>query len=245
MSRWLLCRERRPGAALRLYCFPPAGGTTGDYLRWSDVLPDIEVWGVQPPGRGDRLEEPPFTRLEPLIESLLGDVVFEAPFAFFGHSMGALLAFEVTRRLRDEGREQPECLFVSAHRAPHLPHGDAPIHELPGPAFLRVYQERYPALPDDLLADDELLEQVLATHRADLAVFESYRHVAGRPLDCRLVVIGGAEDRWTEADLARWRSHTTGPFRVLTIPGDHFLLRSSRDHLVRIVAAHVREVVER
>ncbi|RKH39255.1 thioesterase, partial [Corallococcus sp. AB050B] len=98
---------------MRLFCFPHSGGSVGEYVRWADLLPDLEVWGVQFPGRGARAEEAPFTRLNELVDALVRAVDFGASFAFFGHSLGALVAFETARRLRDLGRTPPDALFLS------------------------------------------------------------------------------------------------------------------------------------
>ncbi|RKG78833.1 thioesterase, partial [Corallococcus exercitus] len=120
-SPWLACRIRRPDASMRLFCFPHSGGSVGEYVRWADLLPDIEVLGIQLPGRGARAEEAPFTRLHDLVDTLVREVDFGTSFAFFGHSLGALVAFETARRLRDLGRAIPSALFLSAAPAPQLP----------------------------------------------------------------------------------------------------------------------------
>src|SRR5205823_943244 len=91
---WLVCRQRRPEAAMRLYCLPHSGGSAGEYVRWSDGLPGVEVWGVQLPGRGQRVGEPPLTRMPALVAALVASVPFRPPFALFGHSLGGLVAYE-------------------------------------------------------------------------------------------------------------------------------------------------------
>jgi surfactin synthase thioesterase subunit len=235
-NRWLVCRDRRPDAAVRLYCFPYVGGTSGEFLRWSEELPDTEVWGVVPPGRAERLGEPPFTRLDELVERLVDEVDFTAPFAFFGHSLGALVAFETARALHAAGRPGPERLFVSGHRPPHLPLVDEPISGLPWPEFRAEVERRYPAPPPELAEDDELYEEILETLRCDLALFETYRHLPGPPLDCPIVVASGVDDHWTEADLRPWARHTTADCRIEMVEGDHFYLPRHSARITRIIA---------
>ena len=179
MNDWLLRRSRRPEASHRLYCFPFAGGSPGGFLRWENRLPQVEVWGVLPPGRGMRFEEQPYTRVADLVRDLVGAVDFTPPFLLFGHSLGALLAFETARALHAAGRPAPLALVVSAHRPPHMPHGDVPIHSLPDDEFADEIARRYPAPPPELAEDPEFLAQSHRMLRSDLELFETYRHRPG------------------------------------------------------------------
>ena len=236
-DRWLICRDHRPDARLRLYCFPYVAGTSGEFLRWSEDLAGVEVWGVVPPGRGERLGEPPCTHLTELVASLVEEVSFEPPFAFFGHSLGALVGYETARALQAAGRPRPEYLFVSGHRPPHLPLVDEPIHDLPWAEFLAIVEERYPAPPPELAEDEELYTEVLETLRGDLSVFETYRYRPGAPLDCPIVVASGVDDHWTEAELAPWGEHTTAGCRVRMVQGDHFYLPKQSAEIISIIAS--------
>jgi surfactin synthase thioesterase subunit len=233
---WLITRAPRPAAAFRLYCFPYAGGTSGEFLRWADDLPDVEVWGVVPPGRGARLGEPPFTLLTDLVPALVAEAEFQAPFALFGHSLGAVVAFETARALAAAGRPGPACLFVSGHRPPQLPLVDEPIHDLPWARFRAVVEERYPKPPPELAEDDELYAEILETLRCDLSLFETYQHRPGPPLDCPIVVASGVDDHWTAADLQPWGEHTTAGCQVHMVAGDHFYLPKHSDQVIRIIA---------
>jgi surfactin synthase thioesterase subunit len=235
-GRWLVRRKARPDAAVRLYCFPHSGGSPGEYLRWSDELRGVEVWGVQTPGHGSRLAEPPLTRMRPLVEALLGAATFDAPFAFFGHSLGALVAYEAARTLRALGRDQPDRLFLSAYPAPHLPRAVEDTHALPDLELLEILERQAGVLPEELRADPELLRPVLSAFRADCELFESYRPPADAALDRPLVVLGGVEDREATAGLAEWRRYTTGPFELRLFPGGHFYLREQRAALLRLLA---------
>jgi surfactin synthase thioesterase subunit len=234
VSDWLVRRTRRAHATHRLYCYPYAGGSPGEFLRWEARLPDLEIIGILPPGRGRRLHEPPFTRATDLVDALIRDVDFTPPFLLFGHSLGALLAYETARALRDAGRAAPAALIVSAHRPPDLPHADRPIHDLPDGEFRAIVAERYPA-PDELAEDPELLAEVYRTLRSDLAVFETYRHPPARPLGCPILVISGTADHWSEADLAGWARRTTTSCTVHLIDGDHFYVNHHPDDAIKII----------
>ena len=238
MTDWLLRRSRRPHASHRLYCYPYAGGSPGEFLRWETRLPDLEILGILPPGRGRRLDEAPFTTAIDLVDALIRDVDFTPPFLLFGHSLGALLAYETARALRDAGRAAPAALIVSAHRPPDAPHADRPIHDLPDGEFRAVIAERYPAPPDELAEDPELLAQLHRMLRSDLAVFETYRHPEAAPLSCPILVISGVADHWKEADLARWAQHTTAQCTVHLIDGDHFYLQDHPDGAIQIIGAY-------
>src|SRR4051794_13772560 len=177
--RWFTPLECRDRARMRLFCFPCAGGGTSLYSAWRDSLPaDIGLSLAELPGRECRLLDAPFTRLDDLTQRLADALTSErdgVPFAFFGHSMGALIAFEIARRLRRNSLALPCRLFVSACRAPHLPNQHAPVHSLPD-AELRLTLAEFGGTPRELLDDDELMELVLPTLRADFTVCETYRY---------------------------------------------------------------------
>lgn len=146
---WIACRKPRLQARLRLFCFPYAGGGALIFRTWADGLPaEVEVCPVQLPGRGTRLMEPLFTQLLPLIQALSQALLplLDKPFAFFGHSLGALVSFELARQLRRQYGVQPVRLFVSAGRAPQLPHRGLPVHALPEVDFFGgiASSERHP-----------------------------------------------------------------------------------------------------
>ncbi|MFB0620864.1 thioesterase II family protein [Streptomyces sp. AGS-58] len=233
----LVCRRRRPDAAVRLYCFAHSGGSPGEFVRWGDELPEAEIWGVQLPGRGSRIDEPGHTRIEQAVAEIVEHAGFRGRFAFFGHSLGALLAFETARVLRDRGLPQPERLYLSACVAPDLPRGVPPIHHLGDRELFAAIQGQYGSLPTEIADDEELLALIMATHRADFEMVDSHRHTPGAPLALPLHVVSGTEDRIPAAALERWRSHSEGPFDLRWLPGGHFYLREQREALLR----HIRD----
>ncbi|HOA25295.1 MAG TPA: alpha/beta fold hydrolase [Aggregatilineales bacterium] len=230
---------RANGAArLRLFCLPHAGGGASTYHTWAGLLPpDVEVCAVQLPGRETRISEPPMTDLPSLVEALAGALLpcLDRPFALFGHSMGALLGFELARVLEAQGL-RAERLFVSAHRAPHLPDRDEPISTLPEPDFLNEIR-RLNGTPPEVLADDELRALVLPVLRADFAMIEAYTYREGEPLSSPITALGGlADGSVTREELEAWGAHTRAGFVVRMFPGDHFYIQSARPLLMQIIA---------
>ncbi|MGI5254863.1 thioesterase II family protein [Actinacidiphila glaucinigra] len=235
LPRWLLCRERRPEAVHRLYCFPHSGASVGEYVRWSDGLPGVEVLGVQLPGRGHRMAEEPFTRMRDLVGSIVQEVDFEGPFAFFGHSLGALVAYETARTLRDAGRTEPDVLFVSALGAPRFQPTHPSLSALSDDELIAEVEAEFGLLPPELDDDPELKESIVSCLRADFAVLDTYRYTPAAPLDCRIVTLGGVEDDESEL-LPAWEDHTTGGFSSHLMSGGHFYLKDHHDSVHRIIA---------
>jgi surfactin synthase thioesterase subunit len=237
-SPWGLSRPRRPDAPIRLYCFPHSGGSPGEYVRWASGLPQAEVWGIQLPGRGARLNEKPFTAMPDLVGALVDEFPPVDPFVFFGHSLGALVAFETARVLRSRGRPGPRRLVLSACTPPHHGLQRAPLHTLPDAEFLDAVSEQFGGLPPAIRTEPELLELVLPAYRADLEMFEKYEYVPGEPLSCPVTVIAGADDYIPPALMDDWRRYTTGDFERHTFPGGHFYLRDepAREQLIGLIA---------
>jgi medium-chain acyl-[acyl-carrier-protein] hydrolase len=236
VARWITRPRPVPRAELRLFCIAHAGGGASAFRGWADALPaEVEVCPVQLPGRENRVAEPGFDRLAPLVQTLAD--VFEsfrsAPFALFGHSNGALIGFELARELRARGRPGPVHLFASGRRAPDLP-SDRPItHHLPDDEFLAELQT-LGGLPQQLLEHRELLELLLPTLRADVAIHETYEFREQAPLDCPITAYGGLSDpRVSREQLQAWRRHTSGPFLARLFPGGHFYLQDDRPAFLR------------
>ncbi|MGA4838169.1 thioesterase II family protein [Streptomyces sp. G45] len=223
---------------LRLFCFPYAGGGSAAYREWSDHLPaGVDVLAAQLPGRESRLGEPAARRLDHLIDGLYEAILprLDVPYAFFGHSMGALIAFELTRRLRRAGARRPERLLLAAFRAPQLPSPHIRIHHLPDEVLKTVLRKE--GTPAPVLDNDELMRALLPMLRADLEVCETYRYRDERPLALPLTVFGGHQDvRVSRTDLGLWRAQAGGPFRVAMLPGTHFFLHSAQDLLLAEVS---------
>lgn len=248
-QRWFARLEPRPIAQMRLFCLPHAGGGAAVYRPWAALIPPtIELRLVQLPGRETRLREQPYTRMTALIDALAQAVAadIDRPYSIFGHSMGALVAFELAHALRRLGLPTPICLFVSGRRAPQLPDPDSPIHQLSDGPFVGAMIRRYNGIPRVLLEDVELLRLFLPTLRADLELIETYSYQNDAPLDCPISVFGGQRDaRASEAELLAWRVHTTAGFEIRQFPGGHFYLQEERaaplESLIAILQQHLEQ----
>jgi len=221
----------KPAARCRLLCFPYAGAGASMFAAWPRTIPpDVEVCAVQMPGREGRLSEPPITRWDEAVDNV-NDVLMpwtDRPFAFFGHSLGAALAFEVARRFQRDRRPGLVHLFVSGRRAPHLPPDERPTYNLPDEQFLRELR-RLAGTPEDVLQDTEFLELFIPLLRADFCLSETYAYRHDAPLAVPITAYGGAEDETVPPEkLEGWREHTTSSFRQVIFPGGHFFVNEAR-----------------
>jgi medium-chain acyl-[acyl-carrier-protein] hydrolase len=238
-SPWAVCLRRRPRAALRLFCFPHAGGGPANFRGWADEMPEsIEVWPVHLPGRERRIAEEPIPSIAGLVAAMTEGLrdLLDGRFALFGHSMGALLSFELTRQLRRQGLAGPRCLAVSGFGAPHIPSIRAPIGHLPDVEFLAELH-RLQGTPPGVLDDPELVELLLPVLRADFLAVETYCFEADTPLTCPIFAYGGASDTEVPGEhLVQWDLHTSGAFATRLFRGDHFYLHSRRAELIANLA---------
>jgi medium-chain acyl-[acyl-carrier-protein] hydrolase len=238
LSRFLAFQPNS-NARLRLFCFPNAGGGIATLYGWLRGLPpSVQVCPVQLPGRENRRMEPLQNRLPPLITDLADAIepLLNAPFAFFGHSLGALIAFELARKLRRRGRGNCVKLLASARMAPQEPITTPSICALPEPAFIAALQARFNAIPDAILADREMLTLYLPVLRADLEMIENYVYTPEPPLECPITVFGGTDDPTVTCNqLEEWRRQTSAGFNVRMFPGDHFFPKRCREAFVEAV----------
>lgn len=241
------CRSPNPEAKLRLFCFPYAGGGALSFRTWSDSLPPtIEVCPLELPGRGFRLKEPPLTQIKPLIEAIAYALLpyLDKPFAFFGHSMGGLVSFELVRLLRREYSLNPSHLFVSGRQAPQIPVSKSPIHDLPEPEFLEELR-RLNGTPEAVLNSSELMQLLIPTLRADFAVLETYVYAPEAPLDCPISAFGGLQDREVSCEeLEAWREQTNAEFSLQMLKGNHFFLHSAQSLLLQLLSQELQQITD-
>ncbi|MEU6485835.1 alpha/beta fold hydrolase [Streptomyces sp. NPDC046887] len=227
---------------LRLLCFPYAGGNAQNYVRWRRHLePDIEVRPMQLPGHGERISEPPRHRWDDLLADIRTRLPSptDRPIALFGHSLGALLAFECAHILVAEHGVQPVRLLVSGHRAPHLPLREEVLHHLPDPEFLARLSERSRTLR--ALTDPGFRKLLLPMLRADFTASETYTHTERPPLTCPITALAGEQDEDARLpEVAAWQKQTTGPFELTPFPGDHFFIDDAWQAVAATVGDRLR-----
>lgn len=237
-TSWLVNRRPNPAARLRLVCVPYAGGGASAYAQWAQVLaPDLEVHAVRLPGRESRLSEPPLTAVEDAVAALGEELLatIRPPFALFGHSMGALIAYELTRWLRAMGGPAPERLLVSGRQAPHLPRRVRSPYDLPDAQFIETLRS-LGGTPEQVLDDAHVMRLLMPVLRADFKLNDAYQHRPGKPLDCPVTAFGGWDDPVVGVDgLQAWQAHTEGPFTLHMFDGGHFFPHSAQRELLRVV----------
>jgi medium-chain acyl-[acyl-carrier-protein] hydrolase len=235
--------QPKPDAALRLLCFPHAGGGPTAFFSWIALLaPEIECVPVQYPGRGQRFREEPLTSISDLVGEIVARIAETAdkPFALYGHSLGGLVAFELARSLRRLGLPAPEHLFVGASRPPHMGPLLPTIHTLPEDEFVEVLQARYGGIPTAIYEDREVLNLFMAPLRADFTAYELYRLLPEAPIGVPITAFAATEDHAaTPSIMQEWARHTAVEFDLRILPGSHFFPASS----IALVVQTVRDRV--
>ena len=229
---------------IRLFCLPFAGGMSSIFRTWQKQLPDsVEVCPIELPGRGARLSEPRFKRLHPLAEAIVAGITpyLDSPFSLFGHSMGALLSYEIARQLTHGSNMNPVQLFVAGHDAPQVTNHNGAKYALSDMDLLK-YLKSLQGSPDAALDDAELMKLMLPIIRADLEVSDTYVYKEGQPLTCPIYAFGGESDsETTPSGLSAWQHQTRSLFSLKMIAGGHFFLNTSRPLLLqeirRVIAA--------
>ncbi|WP_449418332.1 alpha/beta fold hydrolase [Phormidium nigroviride] len=234
---WINKSEFSTSAKIRLFCFPYAGGGASTYRSWESQLPpEIEVCPIQLPGRENRISEAPITEFTELVEAL-ADVLkpmLDRPFAFYGHSMGGLLAFEVAKSLRDRFGLLPIHLFIGATIAPQLPN-PFPALDLTSRLKLTTFLHSL-GTSSKVLQNTELMEALLPTMKADFLALESYTYKDNAPLDCPISAFAGSKDRFvSEEDIAAWSIQTLSGFHLESVAGSHLFLESDREQVLQTI----------
>lgn len=226
-SPWLVGRRPATLPAAHLYCFPHSGGMAGEYVRWGAELPGTQVYGIGLPGRAGRSTEAPLTSMPELVGALLDQTQFVAPFVLFGHSLGAVTAFEVTRELRSRGLRAPDRLVLSAAPAPQLGFTELDTDGLSDIELLATVGGRHGGVPDEILANPGLVETLAPAFRADYQLLNNYTFTPSTPLDVPVDAFGGKDDAVTPDHMSGWQEHVTGEVRTTVFEGGHFYFRQS------------------
>jgi medium-chain acyl-[acyl-carrier-protein] hydrolase len=239
MSGWIRRPKAVPEARIRLLCFPHAGAGPSFYARWlTELAPAVEVCLAHLPGRESRFGERPLEDLRLIAARAAEEVPLDKPVALFGHSMGALVAYEVAQLL------EPAHLFVSGSPPPHAPGDEPRIAHLPDAEFLaEVYA--YGGIPDSLWDNQELVQMLQPVLRADFAACEQYRWPSHPLLRCDISALSGSGDLYVpERALARWGELTAGGCTTRVIGDGHFNLVSDRAAVHDFIRAQLGLVLE-
>lgn len=225
----------------RLFCIPHAGGGPSSFRGWSkDLSPEIEVSVVQLPGRERRYREPCYSNIELLVsdltEAILPFIAERQKFAFFGNSLGGLIAFEVLHQIRSRSDLEATHLFVSASGPPHIPSLLPNIAHLKERDFIRKISERYGGISESILMDPSLLSAILPALRADFTMLEHYVRKQPRPLSCPITAFGGRFDRsLLPQTLELWKDQTHGVFKSIFLYECHLFVQSAREILIECI----------
>lgn len=230
-------------APLRLYCLAHAGGSCQYFQPWAAKLPTwIQVVGVQLPGRWNRIQEKPFLRMPDLIAQLGPSFIQEResyqeqPFAFYGHSLGGLIAFELTRYLIKNNQQLPEHLFISAKRSLQLSTEGLRIYSLPDLQFERALTTMYGALPPEITEHDDIKKMFLDITKVDMELLDTYVYSSEPIVSVPLTILGGMNDHVvTLKELEPWQELSNAGVEILQFPGDHFFIRESQAEILNLI----------
>jgi medium-chain acyl-[acyl-carrier-protein] hydrolase len=226
---WFEHLSRGQAPSLRLFCFPYAGGTSDVYRSWQRWFSEqIDLCLVHLPGRGKRLKERTFTQTTPLVEAIADRMAPETdvPYALYGHSMGATIAFELTHELIRRRCAPPQHLFVSGRRAPHCPRTEPTTFNLPHDEFIAELR-RLNGTPSEVLENPELIELFMGLLRADFELVETYQYQPTERLSCPITVYGGVHDKEVSVESCHaWKEQTSANCKVKMVNGDHFFIRN-------------------
>lgn len=237
-GQWLISFNPQPRPRMRLFCFPYAGGDANIFRDWTVAMPEgVEVIGVQYPGRGCNQDHPPISNCDDMVSQLR---VVLAPllgidFAFFGHSNGALISFEVTRSLSAESKGRMRHHFLSAKSAPHIMNNKNKLSGLDDEDFVLAIREMG-GTPPEVLNDAWLMQRLLPRLRADFALGETYVFRPTARLGCEVSILRGKYDVSVDGEFVkRWSELATGRVRQYSIEGGHFFLHTHKSQVMAIV----------
>ncbi|MCH6257197.1 thioesterase domain-containing protein [Puniceicoccaceae bacterium K14] len=228
--------RRKSDERIRLFCFPYAGGGSSAFLEWKKHLPArIEVCPLQYPGRENRVKDPLLFNIPDVVDDVIGQLLpyVDEPYALFGYSMGAIVAFEVARKLRTMQQSTPEHMIVAARSAPSV-NRELPIKHLLGDSMFLESVKELGGTPAAFFEYPELVELILPILRADFQAIETYEYRCGEVFDFPITALGGELDTDSPPDsLNQWKRETKDEFKQICYPGGHFFLN---DHFSTLIA---------
>jgi medium-chain acyl-[acyl-carrier-protein] hydrolase len=237
-SPWFVVPRPQPGARIRLFCFPYAGGGVQTYVEWRRTLhPLVELVAVQPPGRGPRQGEAAHRTMDALIADLWPRIapMLDRPYILFGHSMGSRMAYALAARARAEGARLPTHFVASGSGAPHLPHRERHTYDLPRADFIASLRE-LGGTPEEILGNPELIDMFLPLLRADFELAERHRADPDAPFEFGASILGGTDDPWVSRDdLTAWQAHFRRPVRIQMCEGGHLFIERDPAPVVAMI----------
>ncbi|KIL51087.1 thioesterase II family protein [Jeotgalibacillus campisalis] len=236
-NKWITVNDLKPEAKYRIFCFPYAGGSSSIYNSWYKHLPDdIELFSIELPGRGRRISEPPIRNMNLLIRTMVKELLpyfKEKRFIFFGHSMGALISYELAITLLNSEGISPEKLFVSAHRAPHIPRVSSQTFKQSDEILIQKLKELN-GTAEVILNTPELLDLILPIMRADLELCETYKFNHSYPLPIPITAFAGDSDKNVLIDsVTKWDDVTSDKFNLEIVKGDHFFINEQSEEITK------------
>lgn len=237
-QNWYLENKKKPKAKIRLFCFHHSGGGASAYFPWNTYFSsDIEMICIQLPGREDRYDEPLVNDLSYILHALsTGFRPYQnKPFIFFGHSLGAFLAFESLKAIHKLYSLYPCHVILSSTKAPHLPLRTERLSKL-NDLELKEALRAYNGIDETILENNDLLEIFLPIVRNDFSVYENYSYSESPPLPCDILALSGTQDPTvTQEEIMAWSSYTTGKFEHLAFPGGHFFIKLYQNEIIKII----------
>jgi len=238
-ERWLYTIKRVFRPTCCLYCFPYAGGSNTTYRDWVNYLPDdFELRIISLPGRGARVAEPFSHDLEVMSYKIADAIqaLEHGQFAFFGHSMGAMLAHEVACRLRQRGARLPSHLFVSGRQAPHIQDSYRPLVAKMSDDVFESQVRLLNGIPDEISSRSFMMEYLLPILKADFIAVDQWVYTYKEPLPVPITALIGKDDPTTnDKAVLAWRDHTKSDFYSRTFPGDHFFIKPCEQAIVELI----------
>lgn len=235
-TQWLTCYKANPNAKVRLFCFPYAGGSASVFHSWLQWLPEwVELHIVQLPGRAERMAEPNIKNMKEYIQGIKSELVAltDKPYVLFGHSMGALAAFEALVMLYEAKLPKPDHCIFSAALSPHRQNRMKPISGLPQQAFVEELK-KLNGTPEQVFNTPGLLDFCLPYIRADFSVVEAFRTEFSGLLPSKSTVIYGSEDKMNHNDMQEWQSFFTQEIDIKAFTGDHFFIHNE-DNVIKVI----------
>ncbi len=243
---WFITFKPKHNAPIRLFCFHYGGGGASSFRLWvNDIIDSVEVITVQLPGREERYNEPLLNNIHSIINELCDNFYqyTNKPCIFFGHSLGALIAFEFARKLRKKKMIQPKHLIVSGTQAPQVLRKKPPIHKLSDERFIKEL-EKYKGIPAPMIENKELISMFLPAIRADFCVIETYEYQNEYPLPYPITALGGlSDDTFKIENLTEWKVQTNDLFEYHFFPGNHFFIRTAYKEVINAVNAILKKEI--